>query len=70
MVLVIQHAERVRHMILSFVACWHCRIFPQHFVSGTIVGGGELLNMVCFDFPHNVCLKHLSFKKEFSEILS
>jgi hypothetical protein len=48
--LVIQHALRLRRIILSSVAC---HMFPHFHINGTIFGKKDLLNkkfVTCFDF--------------------
>jgi hypothetical protein len=43
---VIQHAERMRRVVLSSVACLFCHIFPHHLTNGTIFGK-KLLKAKC-----------------------
>jgi len=44
--LVIQHATRMRHVILSSVACPALLFFPHYLINGTILGE-KLLNTKC-----------------------
>jgi hypothetical protein len=47
-VLAIQHAKRMRRIILSSVACWLYNIFAHYLLSGTTLGGEKkLLNLKC-----------------------
>jgi hypothetical protein len=68
--LVIQHAMRMRHIILSsalcpvlpyFYAFFNCTIFGGG-------GGGVIGHKMCFDFLYSLCLKHFSFQKELKEM--
>jgi hypothetical protein len=45
--LVIQHAKRMRPILLSSVACLAVPYFPHYLISGTIFGKRELLNRKC-----------------------
>jgi len=68
--LFVQHAKRMRRIILSYVDCLAAEIstfFPKRH------DFEEKKNWtwnVCFDFLYNFCLKHFSLQEEFSEIRS
>jgi hypothetical protein len=71
--LVIQHAQRMRRIVLSPVAC---PALPQYFstLSDKRHDFQEKKNgfehKMCFDFLYKFCLKHFSLYEEFSDILS
>jgi len=72
--LVIQHAVRMRRLILSSVACVGPKYLPQ--LSHKRDDFWKQRNMykieskMCFDFLYKFCFKHFSFWEEFSQILS
>jgi hypothetical protein len=45
--LVIKHAKRIHHVVLSFVACLALPYFARYLRNGTIVGEKKLLNVKC-----------------------
>jgi len=62
--LVIQHAIRMRRIILPYADCLALTtFFPYYLINGAIFGGGgKLLNIkMCFDFLYNFCPNHFSF---------
>jgi hypothetical protein len=68
--LVIQHAKRMRRIILTSVACLAVTYFSTYLIHSTIFGK-TLLNIKCvFWFSVQLCMKHFSFWEEFSEMLS
>ena len=64
--LVIQHAKRMRRIIMSSVACLYS-VFPYYLIKVKIFGGGGKL-LVSFYSPHDFCLQHVSFYAELGEI--
>jgi len=44
--LVIQHAKRMRHIILSSVACWLYNISPHYLTNGKTFGEKNILKCV------------------------
>jgi hypothetical protein len=62
--LVIQHAKRMR-LIILYCHLWPVRlynVFPHYLINGTIFGEKSYWTQnVCFDFLRNFCLKHFSF---------
>ena len=67
---VIQHALRMRHIILSSVACltlphFYMLSHKQHDFWKNITE-----YILCFNFLYNFCQKLSHFKKNFSQILS
>ena len=62
--LVIQHAKRMRRIILCPVACVlsGCTMF-FHVISQTegFIGNNVTDHKMCFDFLHKFCLKYFSF---------
>jgi hypothetical protein len=56
----IQHAIRVRHIVICGLPNFTI-FFPHYFINGTIFEK-QLLNTKCvFEFLYNFCLKHFSF---------
>jgi len=56
-------------VILSSVACPALQyFFSHHLTKIKIVGKNVAEHKTCFDFIHNFCMKHFSFKEELSEI--
>ena len=70
----IQHAKRMRRIILSTVVCLSLSYFSalscmRHDFGGG--GGVDLINKkFCYDFLYNFCLKRFSFQEGFSEVLA
>jgi hypothetical protein len=58
--LVIQHAKRMRRVILSSVACPAVPYLPTLSHKRYDFRGNKLLNIKCFGFPENFCPKHFS----------
>ena len=66
MALVIRHATRKGHIILSSLTCLAVPYPSTLFINGTIFAG-TLLNMKCLFWFCVQSLKHFSFLEEFSE---
>ena len=56
--IVIQYATGMSVLYSHMSSVWLYHIFPHYFVNGTIFEA-MLLNIKCFDFVYNVCLKNL-----------
>ena len=67
LVLFIQHANRMRHIVCDLSdSTMFC-----DFISNDMVFGEKVAeHKVCFDFIYNLCIKHFPLYEEFSEILS
>ena len=61
--LVIQHAIRLRRIVLSLVSC---HIFPHYLTKCRIFGGKKIEHITCFDFIHKICLKISHSKKKWT----
>jgi len=57
--LVIQHAMRMRHIIMWPSALY--KLFPNYLINGKIFEKKLLNQNVCSDFLYKICLKHFSF---------
>jgi hypothetical protein len=69
--LVIHHAKRMRHVILSPAwPVWLYNIFPHYLIKGTIFGEKVIDKKVCFDLLYKFCMKYFLSHEEFSEALS
>jgi len=66
--LVIQHAKLMSHVIMSSVACLVLQYFSTLSHNRCDFRKKSLNIKLCFGFLYNVCLKHFSFREEFSEI--
>jgi hypothetical protein len=61
-VLVIQHAKRMRHVVLSSVACHTLQYFSTYLINGKVFGEKKIWDIKkCFNFFYNFGLKHFSF---------
>ena len=67
---VIQHAERMRSIILSSVAYLAVPYFPHYLVNGTIFGKSCWTQYMSFDFLYTFSPKKFSYQEDFCEILS
>jgi hypothetical protein len=67
--IVIQHAKRMRRVILSSVSCPALSIFQHYPINGTIFGKSYWIQNGCYDFLSNFCQKYCSFSEEFSDIV-
>jgi hypothetical protein len=59
--LIIQHAKRMRRLIMSSVAClapYYSTSFHKRY---DLVGGGFIQHKMCFDRIYNLCPKQFSF---------
>jgi len=62
----IQHAKRMRRIIICDLSI--STVF-SHIISYTVFEKKKVIeHEMCFDFLYNVCLKHVSFYEELSEI--
>jgi hypothetical protein len=69
--LVIQHAKRVRPIILSFVACLALSHFSTLYNKLHDIRKSKISeHKMCFYCLYRVCLKHFTIQEEFSRILS
>jgi hypothetical protein len=70
MVLVTQHAQRMRRIMLSSVACLALPIFPHYLINGTTFGK-NILNIKCvFWFSLQLlCEIFFSLQEDISQIL-
>jgi len=60
--LVIRHAKRMRHIILSSVACPALQYFPTLSHKRHGFSGKKIIKHKCvFDFLYNFCPKYFSF---------
>ena len=59
--LIIQHAKRMRHIILSSVACLLPPHFPRYLINGMIFEKKVSEYKMCFDFLYNFYPKHFTF---------
>ena len=57
--LIIQHAQRIRHIILASAACLAAQYFSHYLIKGTIFENICTSNM-CFDFLFTFCLINVS----------
>ena len=66
----IQHAMRMRHIVIRSLYDSTILFILHYLINGTIFEQKktDLTRNVCFVFLYNVCLKHFSFKEEMSEI--
>jgi hypothetical protein len=58
--LVIQHAMRMRRIILSSVTLVALQYFPHYLINGMIFGKNVIDHTMYFDFLYNFCLKRFS----------
>jgi len=57
--LFIQHAMRIRHIIIWPAPLYH--IFPYYLINGTILEKKVNEHKIYFDYLYKFCLKHFSF---------
>jgi len=65
-----QRAMHMRHIILQTVAYLAVPNFPTLSHKRQFIWKSLIEHKICFDSLYNICLKHISFQEEFSEILS
>jgi hypothetical protein len=66
--LVIQHAMRMRRVVLSSVACWLYHIFPHYHIKGTIFGKNVAEHKVYILISFTTFVRHISYSKKKSAI--
>jgi len=66
--LLTQHLKRMRPILFLFVVCRAVPYFSKLPNKRHYFRKKKLNQNVCFDFLYNFCLKHFSYKEEFSEI--
>ena len=64
----IQHAPRMRHIIICDASC-STMFFPYYLTNGKIFQKKKVTEL-CFDFLQNFCPKHFTVQEEFGDIQS
>jgi len=63
----IQHAIRMRHILLPFCPAPLCHIFPHYLINGTILGGKKVTeHKMCFDLLYEFCVQYFYSNKNWA----